>query len=530
MRSHNLVKILGLSFALPTGSLACTSEPGHAHRAGHHSAPAVPEVRHRIAVAADDQALGGSEPLVTIVVFSDYACPPCGRAWQVFDHLLEDYGQDIRVVFRAITIPGFADGERAVEAALAAGAQGQFWPMHRRLYKGPSSRPSGPAEPPRFDRAALKSYAEELGLDVTRFLDDLDLGAFSAARVQHRREAVSLGIYFGPVSLVNGRPVIGFRDEASWHDLIDQEILAARAKIREGTPRAEVYAAFQAEAVAAPIDLEGEALAARKQLEQRFAVDVNKLPADFKKAEPGQRYQVPAGDAPASGPADAPVELVVFMDFECPFCRRLAQEGFAALRERHAKDVRLVFRQLPLPAHQGADGAARAAVAAGNQGQFWPFAERLLASDTRRLDRGSFIAAAQAVGLDEARFLADLDAPATARAVREDMLLARRLGASATPALFFNGRFVNGVADVEMLLAEVAAELKAADELVKAGTPRAGVAAALLARGLPPDQFPNPDSDKAAGPSKPDTARPAGPDPTITPNPGPSGPATTPAP
>jgi protein-disulfide isomerase len=514
MRSQILViPILGLCLGVCLGPLACAGEPAGAHSAGARHAPAVPQVRHQIGLAADDHALGGAEPLVTIVVFSDYACPPCGRAWQVFDHLLEDYGDDIRVVFRSLTVPGFADGERAAEAAFAAGAQGQFWPMHRRLFA---------ENPPRFDRATLKAHAEAIGLDVPRFLDDLDLGAFSARRIQHRREAVTLGVFFGPVALVNGRPVIGFRDEPSWHDLIDEEILTARAKLREGVARGALHAAFQAEAVSAPLELEGEAAAASKQLETRFAADLKKLPADFQRVVPGQRYQVPAGDAPATGPVDAPVQLVAFMDFECPFCRRAAQDGFTALRQRFPDDVRVVFRHLPLPAHRAADGAARAAVAADLQGQFWPFTERLLAADTTRLDRATFIATARAVGLDEARFLADLDGPAAAATVREDMLLARQLGAAATPSFFLNGRFVDGFRDVDALVAEVAAELATADELIKTGTPRAAAAAALLARGLAPDQFPNASSQPSTGQTSP---RPSGPPPTE-----PSGPRSEQAP
>ncbi len=494
--------------ALCSGPLACSGEPARAHSAAAERAPEVSQVRHQVALMDDDEALGGAEPLVTIVVFSDYACPPCGRTWQVLGHLVEDYGADIRVVFRGLTVPGFADGEQAAEAAFAAGAQGQFWPMHRRLFS---------ESPPRFDRATLKRHAEGLGLDVQRFLDDLDLGAFSARRIQHRREAVGLGVFFGPVALVNGRAVVGFRDEATWHALIDGEILAARAKIREGVARGDLHAAFMAEAVAAPIELEGEAAKASEQLATRFAADLKKLPEAFKRAEKGARYQVPVGDVPAIGPVDAPVQVVAFMDFECPFCRNAAQDGFTALRERHPNDVRIGFRHLPLPAHRSADGAARAAVAAGLQGQFWAYADKLLADETTGLGRTTFITTARAVGIDEARFLADLDGPAVAAVVREDMLLARRLGVAATPAIFVNGRLLDGFRDAETLVAEVAAELAAAEELIKSGTPRADVAAALMARGLPPDQFPNVNLDNEL------TSRPSGPDPS----PRPSGPSPT---
>ena len=479
MRSKNLV-----SFILGSALAACTASPTNpqadpSRAAAMPEAPPVPQTRYLVSVRPDDPSLGGSAPLVTVVVFSDYACPPCGRTWKVLDHLLEDYGDDLRVVARSLTVPGFGDGERAAEAALAAGAQGQFWPMHRRLFEG------------QLDRATLKAHAEALGLDVPRFLDDLDLGAFSGPRVQHRREAVELGIYFGPVALVNGRPVVGFRDERAWHDLIDEEILAAQVRLRDGTPRADLYASFQAGAPVASIELEPEAEAARQQLAKRFAVDIKTLPADFQRIEAGKRYMVEAGDAPALGPVDAPVQLVVFMDFECPYCRRAAQEAFQELHRRYPEDLRLAFRHLPLPIHRSADGAARAAAAADRQGQFWPFAHRLLAPEVTSLGRGTFLAIARDLHLDEARFIADLDGPDVIATVREDMLLARRLGLDATPGFFVNGRHVSGFHDVDKLAAEIDAELLIVKKLRSEGLPPTELLPTLLSREAV--QFPNAD-------------------------------------
>jgi len=480
MRSKTLVSLI-LGLVLP----ACTASPSSPQadpRADPRitaEAPPVPQTRYLAPVQPDDPSLGGAAPLVTVVVFSDYACPPCARTWKVLDHLLEDHGDDLRVVARSLTVPGFGDGERAAEAALAADAQGQFWPMHRRLFTA------------QLDRTTLKGHAEALGLDVPRFLDDLDNGAFSGPRVRHRRQAVELGIFFGPVALVNGRPVVGFRDERAWHDLIEEEILLAQARLREGTPRADLYASFQAGALLAPIALEPAAEAARQQLAGRFAVDIKTLPPDFQRLEPGKRYMVEAGDAPALGPVDAPVQLVVFMDFECPYCRRAAQQGFQELRRRYPEDLRLVFRHLPLPIHRSADGAARAAIAADRQGQFWPFSERLLAPEVTSLGRTVFLAIARDLHLDEARFIADLDGPDSTATVREDMLLARRLGLDATPGFFLNGRYVNGFRGVDELAAEIDAELLTARKLLGEGVARGELLSTLLAReGV---QFPNAD-------------------------------------
>jgi protein-disulfide isomerase len=486
MRSTTLVSTLfGLALTGCTGNPPNAEANAHADAHGSATTPTAPPValtRHRAPLTPEDQALGGAEPLVTIIVFSDYACPPCGRTWQVLDHLLEDYGDDLRVVFRSLTVPGFADGERAAEAALAAGAQGQFWAMHRRLHGEM-----------RFDRGTLEAHAKALGLDLPRFLDDLDLGTFSGLRVQHRRQAVELGIFFGPVALVNGRAVVGFRDEAAWHDLLGQEILAARTKMHEGVARGDLYAAFQAEAVSAPIELDATAEAARKQLADRFAVDVNQLPADFVTAQEGKRYPVDvAGDPPSIGRADAPVTLVAFMDFECPYCRR-AGEIFDELPRRYPDDLRIVFRHLPLPAHRSAEGAARAAIAAGEQGQFWSFSRSLLAL-TGPAGRTSFLEAARKLGLDEARFIADLDSPRAAARVRNDMLHARRLGVDATPGFFLNGRFISGYRGVDALAADIDAEVSTAKKLLAEGIPPAELVTTLLGREGSP--LPNPDRDE----------------------------------
>ena len=471
MRKTHL--LLGLALC----GAACSPGDGPAAAAPHKVSTAS-QVRHRVDLDPDEHALGGSEPLVTVVVFSDYACPPCARTWKVLDHLVEDYGEDLRVVFRSQTLPGFADGERAAEAALAAGAQGKFWDMHRRLY----------AEM-KFDRAALKADAEAIGLDVPRFLDDLDAGVFAGTRIRHRREALELGIYFSPVAFVNGIPVIGFRDEAAWHALIDEEIVQARARIREGTPRAGLSAAIMAAAIKAPIEVDEKTEAQRRMLAERFkAADA----APPRPTEENKRYAVDAGDAPSLGPADAPVLLVAFMDFECPFCRKAAQDGIAELRRRYPNDLRVAYRQFPLPIHASADSAARAVVAADRQGQFWPFADKVFAAP--RLGRQTYAQIARELGLDEQRFLTDLDSAEVAAVVRDDLVYARRLGLDATPAIFLNGRYISGFRGTEELAADVDAELAHARAKIAAGIARDAVVREILEHeAIPPSEFPSAD-------------------------------------
>jgi predicted DsbA family dithiol-disulfide isomerase len=151
-----------------------------------------------------------------------------------------------------------------------------------------------------------------------------------------------------------------------------------------------------------------------------------------------------------------------------------------------------VLRHLPLPAHRSAEGAARAAVAAERQGKVWAFSDRMLTLEKPTLGRDTFLEIARALGLDEARFLADLDGPDAAARVREDMLHARRLGLDGTPAFFLNGRYISGFRDVDALVADIDAELATTKNLQAEGIPRAELITTLLAREGSP--LPNPEA------------------------------------
>ena len=103
MRSKTLVSlILGLVGLVPACTTSPTGpQPDPSQSAVTPEAPPVPQTRYLAPVQPDDPGLGGSAPLVTVVVFSDYACPPCARTWKVLDHLLEDHGDDLRVIARS---------------------------------------------------------------------------------------------------------------------------------------------------------------------------------------------------------------------------------------------------------------------------------------------------------------------------------------------------------------------------------------------------------------------------------------------
>ncbi|MBC8067887.1 MAG: thioredoxin domain-containing protein [Deltaproteobacteria bacterium] len=432
--------------------------------------------RYRVDRSDEDYVKGGQAPLVTMVVFTDFACPPCARSWTVLDHLLEDYGDDLQVVFRSYTVPGFGRGEQAAEAAYAAGAQGKFWEMHARLF----------AQGGDFDRPTLRAHADALGLDVPRFLDELDTGVHTARRMRDRRAATALGITGLPVMFVNGLYMAGFVEEATLHGIVDEELRRARALVDDGVPRAELYATLMKNAASKRVS-EPAADELRKQLADKQAAAAP--PTTIIEPRGDARYRIEPGTTPLRGPADAPVLIVAFTDFQCPFCRRAWKEELQPLLARHEGDVALAIRELPLPIHVAAMGAAKAAIAAGKQGKFWEMHDRLLAHDGT-LGRSNFVTWVRELGMDEAAFLRALDDPATAAEVEADVRLSNRVGVNGTPGFFVNGRYIGGY-DPGVLDSVVTEELARANEMIASGVPRKEVFSRTMAEAIPESEFPN---------------------------------------
>lgn len=154
------------------------------------------------------------------------------------------------------------------------------------------------------------------------------------------------------------------------------------------------------------------------------------------------------------GPVDAPMTLVEYSDFQCPFCSRTTGI-LAELRERLGDDLRYVFRHLPLTdVHEHAELAARAAEAAAAQGRFWEMHDRLFAHQDR-LTADDLVEHAAAIGLDVPRFLADLEREDTDLRVREDVASAEASGVTGTPTFFVGGRRHSGVYDAATLEARL---------------------------------------------------------------------------
>jgi protein-disulfide isomerase len=174
-----------------------------------------------------------------------------------------------------------------------------------------------------------------------------------------------------------------------------------------------------------------------------------------------ERKAVAVAGHPSRGADDAPVTIVAFSDFECPYCTKGAA-NLERLSAEFGDDVRIVFRNMPLPMHPNADRAAIAAAAAHRQGKFWEMHDALFATQGR-FAPDDLEALADEAGLDLAQYRRDIADPALSAAVERDIADAKALGIRGTPSFLVNGRLVVGARPFDELAALVREEMAAAD-------------------------------------------------------------------
>jgi protein-disulfide isomerase len=165
-----------------------------------------------------------------------------------------------------------------------------------------------------------------------------------------------------------------------------------------------------------------------------------------------------AAVGPSKGPENAPVTLVEFSDFQCPFCARVVPT-LDQVTAKYGDRVRLVFRQFPLDIHPQAPKAAEAALCANEQGKFWEMHDAMFA-DQKKLQVADLKATAGGIaGIDQAKFDACLDSGKFAQQVEDDMKAGTLAGVTGTPAVFVNGKMLSGAQPLTAFEAAIDAEL-----------------------------------------------------------------------
>ncbi len=173
---------------------------------------------------------------------------------------------------------------------------------------------------------------------------------------------------------------------------------------------------------------------------------------------PVERKEV-AATGPARGPESAPVTIVEFSDFQCPFCSR-ASKTVDEVVKAYPNQVRVVFRQFPLDFHPQAPKAAEAALCAADQGKFWEYHD-VLFENQKALEVPQLQEYAQTVGLDAVKFNECLESGKQAEVVKADLEAGKKVGVSGTPAFFINGIMLSGAQPLEEFKSVIDAELQA---------------------------------------------------------------------
>jgi protein-disulfide isomerase len=275
-----------------------------------------------------------------------------------------------------------------------------------------------------LDADALLVLAQKLKLDMKRTQAALARHVHRPAIEADQDLAEALQVEAVPQFFINGRRLVGAQPIGRFEQIIgerlaDAEQLMAEAKV----PPARLYDELMKDA-RAPVELE------RK--------DIGPPPAS----------------SPSRGPADAKVVLQVFSDFECPYCKRLAPVLDALSRE-YPRDLRVVWRHLPLPIHANAKVAAMAALEAGAQlgpDGFWRMHDliyRFLGRPGGVPNPETLQRYAGQLGLDLVRFREAIEQGRHEAAIARDIVTALGSGITATPSVVVNGYFINGLMPLE---------------------------------------------------------------------------------
>ncbi len=381
---------------------------------------AAPAARGGVAGDSDKIPVGNSYVLgkpdapITVVEFSDFQCPYCSRGGETVKQLQKKYPNDVKVVFKHFPLAFHKEAKSASIAAMAAGEQGKFWEMHDLLFQNQKQMKGADM------KELTTGFAKQLGLDVAKFQKDFDKPEFGQTVDADMKLGSSLGVRGTPHFFVNGERVSGAQPITKFEEIVKKQLGEAKQMLAAGTTKKDLYAKMVAKNFKA-----AEAPQPRGQQAQRI-----------------EMVPVRPNTTTAKGNTKDPlVTIVEFSDFQCPFCTRV-NPTLDQVMKKYGKDVRIVFKQNPLPFHKEAGKASEAALAAGEQGKFWEMHDLLFenqkkmkGADMMELTSGL----AQQLGLNMPKFKAYMESGKGAAIVKEDLALGQKVGARGTPNFFVNG-------------------------------------------------------------------------------------------
>jgi len=338
--------------------------------------------------------LGPADAPVTIVEFSDFHCPFCGRASATLQQLMTNYSGKIRRVWRHFPLSMHPGADRTHEASECAFEQGKFWEYHDKLFETLGQDRSD---------SALTDLAKQVGLDTKKFDQCLTSGKYKSLIQQEVQKGGEVGVEGTPMFFVNGQTVAGAYPYEYFDNLVQNILTPGRA------PQAA------AEPPAAPEAVQPPAVVNFSDLEAR----------------------------PSQGPKNAPVTVVEFSDFHCPFCKKVTP-AIEQLMKTYEGKIRRVWRHFPLPFHTGADRTHEASECAFEQGKFWEYHDKLFETIGGDRSDAALTDLAKQSGLNTKKFEQCLTSGKYKDLIQKEMAAGSQAGVDGTPSFFINGQMVAG--------------------------------------------------------------------------------------
>jgi protein-disulfide isomerase len=374
---------------------------------------------------------------LTWVLFGDLDCPHTRRAWRALEVAKLSFGDDLRIVFRHRPLrehPNALDAARVLAGLSRERGPLAFFDVLHRISRDEAS----------LTPEHLQAVLSAAGYGGSKLSELARVG--DAAVRSDLQLAGQFAVKSTPFSFLNGQPVDGERAPAELERLLLDERRSATWSLAAGVSPAALYGARTSSNL----------------------IGVGEQAAS--------RVCAPVGASPVRGPADALVTVVEFSDFECPFCRQ-AEPTLHKLLDRYPRDVRLVWKNYPLPQHKNARLLANFAADASARGSsvgFWAVHDALFAHQ-EELDDGALGELAGKAGLDGALLLISAHAGVHDAAIHADMALGQKLGVKGTPTFFVNGRRVQGALALDQFEALIQEELKSGQRIVAHGVARKDV-------------------------------------------------------
>src|SRR5258708_1506972 len=310
-----------------------------------NNAPAVPGSDQIFKVALGDAPQkGDADAKVTIVEWSDFQCPFCGRVIDTLHKIEKSYGSDVRIAFKHNPLPMHPNAPYAAKAAIAAQKQGKFWQMHDQLFEANNSRQGDALNQDKVDQ-----MARDLGLDLEKFKADANSPETAQIIAADQAQASKLGANGTPHFFINGARISGAMPYESFKAVIDSQLKRANQALSNGVSRRDLYENLIKDGATAPPP---------------------PPPQAAPPPPPPQAQNVEPGDGPAIGSKRPKVIIVEWSDFQCPFCSRV-EPTLKQILETYKDDVKIVWRNEPLSFHPTAMPAAKAAMTASSQGKIW---------------------------------------------------------------------------------------------------------------------------------------------------------------